>query len=202
MALGRFNGQAQDDLGNATTAEISVFTESTGALAAIFSDRDGVTPKANPFDADADGYFFFHAAGGAYRIDADLDGDVRTWRYVAIGTGGESDAAAGTTRTVTAAGDATVGAGDLCLVIKKTVGAATNVNIPAAAARNGVDVMIKDGKGDADVNPITPRFSGSEDCDGISNGESPGLEIRSPYGFLWMRPLPDGSGYFLMPSNL
>lgn len=118
-------------------------------------------------------------------------------------TVGASSPAVGSTDTVTrvhtVAGDATFGITDGCLVIKKTVGAATNVNIPAAVDRFGLDVLIKDGKGDANTNAITPVFSGVETCDTLT-GTS--LQITTPYGFLKMRPYPDGSGYFQLDSQL
>lgn len=92
MAFGRFQATAQDAAGNAIpSASIEVRLESTGALVALYSDRAGATPKGNPFSADSDGYFFFHAAGGAYRVKA-TSGDLqREWRYVAVGLAAEGD---------------------------------------------------------------------------------------------------------------
>jgi hypothetical protein len=108
----------------------------------------------------------------------------------------------GETRIVTAAGDASFAETEEMLIINKTVGAASNVNIPDASTRV-LDVMIKDGKGDADTNNITPVFTGGQTCDGLTGSSSPGnLKITTPRGMLWMRPLPDGTGYTLMPSQL
>lgn len=57
-------------------------------------------------------------------------------------------------RVVTAAGAVTVSATtDYCIVVNKTTGAATTVNLPAVAA--GLTFVIKDGKGDAATNNIT-----------------------------------------------
>ena len=56
-------------------------------------------------------------------------------------------------RVVTAAGAVTVSATDSIVVVNKTVGAATTVNLPAGVT--GRVYTIKDGKGDALVNNIT-----------------------------------------------
>jgi hypothetical protein len=60
-------------------------------LRRIYSDRDGLTPLANPFQADADGLARFYAAGNAYRVTASLGGFERIWRHRAIGLLGEQD---------------------------------------------------------------------------------------------------------------
>jgi hypothetical protein len=49
------------------------------------------TPPTEPYDA-ADGPYFFHVAGGSYRIDVTDGVTSRIRRYVPIGTGGEIDA--------------------------------------------------------------------------------------------------------------
>jgi len=69
-------------------------------------------------------------------------------------------------REVTVAGDITVGVSDQIIGVNKTVGQATNVLLGTAAARAGVPVTIKDIKGDAATNNITPVASGGELCDG------------------------------------
>lgn len=73
-------------------ASIEVRREATGALAAIYSDRDGSTPISNPFNADSDGFARFYTAGGAFQIVATLGDFSRTWRHVPIGLAGEYDA--------------------------------------------------------------------------------------------------------------
>jgi len=95
MALARFQATAVDTAGNVLpSASIEVRLESSGSLVTVYSDRAGATPKSNPFTADSEGYFFFHAPGGAYRITATLGDATKQWRYVAIGLAGESDAIA------------------------------------------------------------------------------------------------------------
>jgi hypothetical protein len=95
MALARRELTVVDDHGNIVTdASIEVRREVSGApLAALFSDRDGLTPLGNPFSVDPDtGVAAFHVAGGAYRIRAYKTGFERVERYVAIGTAAETDA--------------------------------------------------------------------------------------------------------------
>lgn len=58
-----------------------------------------------------------------------------------------------TARVVTAAGAVTVTAADHVVIVNKTVGAATAVNLPAGVANT--EFIIKDGKGDAAANNIT-----------------------------------------------
>lgn len=74
-------------------AEVTVYVDTTGQPIAtqLYADREGSTPKGNPFTADADGYYFFYAPGGAYKLVATYNGSSRTFRHVAIGLGAESD---------------------------------------------------------------------------------------------------------------
>lgn len=65
-------------------------------LAPLFADRDGATPLANPFQADANGFAYFHAAGGVYRIRAYVGPSEsptfeQIWNYVAVGNIDEMD---------------------------------------------------------------------------------------------------------------
>ena len=56
-------------------------------------------------------------------------------------------------RVVTAAGAVTITSADYIVVVNKTVGAATTVNLPAGVL--GMYFVIKDGRGDAGTNNIT-----------------------------------------------
>ena len=92
MALARYQSMAQDDAGNVLASPtIEVRRETDNALAALFSDRAGATPLANPFTAASDGLIGFHVAGGAYKITVTKGSDVRIFRYVGIGTNSEYD---------------------------------------------------------------------------------------------------------------
>ena len=72
MALGRWQATIVDEAGNVLPgARVTVRREMVGApLAVLFADRDGLVPLGNPFPAGPDGFAAFHAAGGAFRIDA------------------------------------------------------------------------------------------------------------------------------------
>jgi hypothetical protein len=200
MTLAVWQRTIVDDAGNVLAgASVEVRVEASGNLAVLKADRAGATGKDNPFTVGLDGFAQFFAVGGAYRITATSGAFSKTWNYVPIGTAAETDLPVGRRRTVTAAGDVTVGADDERVIIKKESGEATSVIIPPAADRNMVDIIIKDGKGDADVNSITPVFDGSETCDGLAGTA---LKITTPYGYLWLAPLEDGSGYYQMPSQL
>lgn len=93
MALARCNLVIQDEDGNIVNgASVEVRRESAGApLAVVYSDRDGASSLGNPFTASDGAEAGFHVVGGAYKITATLGAFTRTWRYVAIGTGGEND---------------------------------------------------------------------------------------------------------------
>lgn len=114
-----------------------------------------------------------------------------------INIAGEPGAVAGdvSVREITAAGAVAVAVGDEIILLNKTVGAATNVNFPAAASYTGSGLTIKDIKGDAGTNNITPVFDGAETCDGLS-GASFVIDIN--YGEQGVfRPLPSGSGWYI-----
>lgn len=84
--------------------------------------------------------------------------------------------AATTVRVVTASGAVTITTADNVVVLNKTVGAATTVTLPAGAL--GLRYTVKDGKGDADTNPITLTPAA-----GTIDGQSTQI-INVPYGAL------------------
>ena len=93
MALARWQSTVVDEAGNVLPgAQVTVRREMAGApLAVLYQDRDGLVPLGNPFPAAGDGFAAFHAAGGAFRIDAVSGSSTRTWRYVPIGLAAEAD---------------------------------------------------------------------------------------------------------------
>lgn len=95
MALGRWQATIVDQSGNIQVgAQVTVRREVAGGpLAVLYSDRDGASATGNPLTADANGFVSFHAAAGAYRIDATLGAFSITWRYVPVGLGAETDGA-------------------------------------------------------------------------------------------------------------
>lgn len=81
-----FQATVKNETGdNVPSATIEVRQEIPGLpLATVFSSAAGAA-KANPFTADADGYFRFYAEGGFYRITATSGSDTMTWTDVPIG---------------------------------------------------------------------------------------------------------------------
>lgn len=72
-------------------AKITVRNTSTGALAKLYSVRDGSSPKANPFNADENGQVLFFVSGGAYTVKAEFGTQERTWPFIPVGTAAEYD---------------------------------------------------------------------------------------------------------------
>lgn len=92
MDHAKWNGVVTDDLGKVVPlANVTVRRTDTGALARIYTDREGATPKGNPFQTGQDGNIEFFAKGGAYTIIATSGGLERRWSFVPIGTAQEFD---------------------------------------------------------------------------------------------------------------
>jgi hypothetical protein len=77
---------------------------------------------------------------------------------------------------------------DTRILVDKTVGGVITVNLLAATSYFQ-PVLIKDIKGDADINNITVAFSGTYD------GAASPLTISTQYGWIWMNPLASGNWY-------
>lgn len=160
----RFQASVVDKQGNVVpNAHIEVRSEVPGQpLAALKADRTGAGALTNPFDADANGFFAFHVAGGAYKIRAYLGPpgaptfEAEPWRYVPIGLNAESDSITQKTqREVTLAGDVVIAVDDADeIYIAKTVPAATRAVLPLSSARPK-PVRIVDGNRDAATNNIS-----------------------------------------------
>ena len=92
MVFARYQANVQDDAGAVVAgAEVAIYSETTGGLATIYSDRSGSTSITNPMTADGEGFFGFYANGDAYRIVATSGATSREFRYVGIGTASEED---------------------------------------------------------------------------------------------------------------
>lgn len=93
------------------------------------------------------------------------------------------------TRVVTAAGSVTVDEDtDDHILLNKTIGAATTVNLPAAATRTeGRHIKIVDIKGDAASNNITITPDGAETIVGLST-----WVIANNYGSVTLWPMSGG----------
>lgn len=78
---------------------------------------------------------------------------------------------------------------DTRILVKKTIGSATSIVFGSALAQP-LPVLVKDVKGDADVNPITITFTGGQLADGLSS-----ITINTPFGSYWLNPLAEGGWY-------
>lgn len=204
MPLANYDRTVTDHAGNVVPgAQMEVRSETTGLLPQLYSDREGGTPLGNPVTADVNGRVVFYVVGGAYKLTTTYDDEEIIQRDQGIGTAQETDLPPGNykSRTVTAAGDIAVADDDVIIVVKKSTGENTTVNLPSAATRagSGFPVIIKDGKGDADSHPITPAFVVTEQCDGLDGTD---FQITTPYGHVRFDPLPDGSGWYQLGGQL
>lgn len=196
MTMARYDLTATDTQGNVISgASVEVRREIPGQpLAPLYSDRAGTTPAGNPLTTDANGDAGFYCAGGAYQIVVTSGIYSKTRRYVAIGLAQETDAAAEglIQRTHIAAGTVTVTNDDAdIVVVKKTVGAATPVELPDPSTATK-PVRIVDGKYDAATNNITITSLGTSKT--IMGATS--YVIDSNGGSIKFTPLEDGSGWF------
>lgn len=101
-------------------------------------------------------------------------------------------------RLVTAAGAVTILTTDLTILLNKTVGAATNIILPASNSRGGASVTVKDYKGDANTNNITFVPNGTETIDGLSPAAAitAGIAlIDTNFGKRTLYPLASGGWY-------
>jgi hypothetical protein len=141
MALARYQFTCHDGFGNLLPhATVEVRTETSGQpLAALWSDREGLTAMPNPFQADGNGLAVFHTAGGAYQIRVTSGDLVAVRRYVAIGTAQEADAAAFTVvpATDTAAGIVELATAEEVQTGSDTTRAVTPAGLHAAALKQG-----------------------------------------------------------------
>jgi len=94
-------------------------------------------------------------------------------------------------RTVTAAGDIDVTATDDVILVNKSIGAATNVNLPLSVDRGRV-LKVVDLKGDAQTNNITLVPVGAELIIGAST-----FVVNTNNGSVEVHPRPDGLGWYI-----
>lgn len=81
---------------------------------------------------------------------------------------------------------------DTRILVQKTIGSATSIVLPMSTTMQyPFGVFIKDLKGDAESNPITVSFTGTETCDGLST-----LIINNNYGWVTVNPIPGESGWY------
>lgn len=86
-----------------------------------------------------------------------------------------------------------VQAGDGRVLVNKTVGSATSVVFPLASSMTfETGVLVKDLKGDADINNITISFTSGELCDGQAT-----VVLSNPYAWTTINPKPGGGGWYM-----
>lgn len=109
MVLARWQSTITDEAGNIVAdASVEVRSETTGALATIYSDRAGTIPISNPTLSDGNGFVGFYVTGDAYKITSTKGETIRQFRYVGIGTASEEDKALITVAESTFSGQANV----------------------------------------------------------------------------------------------
>lgn len=80
MPLLRFQRHIVDSAGNVLDgAEVEIRDSETAALASLFEDEDGITPKANPLTTDLNGYAFAYLGPGRFSIKATKNAQVVEW---------------------------------------------------------------------------------------------------------------------------
>jgi hypothetical protein len=130
MALSVWQASITDEAGNIIPgASVSVHTESTGAVSALYADRAGSTPLANPFLADDVGFARFYVRAGAYRIEVTSGDYSATWRYNSAGLLAELDYIDSDIRTAGAACD---GVTDDTAAIQQFINSRDEIYFPAA----------------------------------------------------------------------
>ncbi len=78
---------------------------------------------------------------------------------------------------------------DTRILVNKTIGSATSVVLLSSTSYLQ-PLLVKDLKGDADSNPITVTFNGTQKMDGLSS-----VVISNPFGYFWFNPLASGGWY-------
>jgi hypothetical protein len=95
-----------------------------------------------------------------------------------------------TQQVITAGSTVNVMSVDSLIIINKTVGSATTVNLPPSSSKIG-QVKIVDWKGDAYTNNITINAVGSDKL----NGNLTSWTIGADGGSIVLTPLINGTGY-------
>lgn len=70
-------------LGVAPNADVEV-RDKVGALAALWTARDGLSSQANPFTADSEGFFEVYATPDRYTLESTVGAEVRTFADIIV----------------------------------------------------------------------------------------------------------------------
>lgn len=109
----------------------------------------------------------------------------QTLFYSGYDTDDIAELAAPATQIVTS-GDYTATGTKRRIIVNKTVGAATAITMDDATSMANLEILIKDGKGDASSNNITITDASGGTFDGQSS-----LVISSDFGFYWIKAVGD-----------
>lgn len=131
MAVYRHQFYAQDKQGNIIPgASVTVRLESNNGIASVYSDNAGAVAKANPFTADSNGYVFFYADPGKYRIIVTSAAGSSEFRDVDLGLVFDAPRAPVAGRTyLTLKAVSGAGNGGVFQMVGATAGSANNGNI-------------------------------------------------------------------------
>jgi hypothetical protein len=92
MTASIYQGWAADASGNIIpNATITVRDQDSNSIVTLWSNRATTSTKTNPFDADANGYFFFYRTAGRYKIEISDGTNTVTLNNVQLGTASERD---------------------------------------------------------------------------------------------------------------
>lgn len=198
------NGDTLDGLTLATNDLVLVKDQTLPAQNGVYV-VGAVPARSTEFDTydEHAGAVIFVSAGTAgantaWASDANVGGTLDTTSiHFTKMTLAAATASATAPREVTAAGAITATAVDEVILVNKTVGAATTVNLPTAASvlaqttRTTFLIVIKDHKGDAETNNITIVPNGAETIDGQAS-----VVIASNKGAIAVRPV-SGTGWVI-----
>lgn len=124
--------------------------------------------------------------------------DPATKQFNTITVGQIISASTASYRIVTIAGDVTIGASDITILLNKAVAAPTNILLPTSASRNGTPVTVKDYAGVANTDNITFVPASGETIDGFTASQAAAngtALIDVNYGKKTLNPLTAGGWY-------
>jgi len=97
------------------------------------------------------------------------------------------------TEIITAGATYNVAPTDTRILVNKTLPSPTSIIFPTASSMQyPFPVLVKDIKGDADINPITITFSSGQLCDGLSS-----ITLDTSYQWVTITPVPNGNSWYM-----
>lgn len=97
------------------------------------------------------------------------------------------------TEIITAGSTYNVAPTDTRILVNKTLSSPTSIIFPAVSSMvYPFSIVVKDMKGDADVNPITITFSSGQLCDGLAS-----ITLDTSYQWVTINPVPNGNSWYM-----